>query len=164
MGDSITAWGWPEKLAAMDPGISLLANAGVGGNSTVQMLARFDGDVLAYRPELVTIMGGTNDTAFPEPFTISNLRTMVDRGKASSAFVILLTIPPRGDPVYTDTIRSLNAAIRQLGRDEGVMVVDAYAALANPDGTWREGLDCGDGIHPSPAGLQAIADAVRARL
>jgi lysophospholipase L1-like esterase len=75
IGDSLTAqWStipvpWPSRLTTNDPKLHLISNAGVpgdttakvSGHSTTGMLNRFASDVLNKSPDLVFIMGGTND-------------------------------------------------------------------------------------------------------
>ena len=66
LGDSLTygfPYGpqasWVTYLSnAYGPG---LCNAGVNGNTMEDMAARFDRDVLAKKPAMVVILGGTND-------------------------------------------------------------------------------------------------------
>lgn len=167
LGDSITAGAWPGDIVAADGKVILLHNAGVGGNTTAQMLARLSTDVLAQSPDVVTVMGGTNDVGqnVPQETTIANLRAIVEAIKAANVKVVLLTIPPRTDPSFAAPIRSLNATIQALAGSEGVALADIYPALAQADGTYAPGLTA-DGVHPSVAGNAAIAlvveDALRA--
>src|ERR1700674_5641860 len=58
LGDSITE-GWKS----LDPGFFVrdILDRGISGQTTAQMLVRFRADVLDLRPQVVHIMGGTND-------------------------------------------------------------------------------------------------------
>ena len=161
LGDSITWDAWPDIVDSRDAMVTLVHNAGVPGNTTAQMLARLSKDVLAYSPEVVTVMGGTNDVGnkVAEATVIANLTAIVDALKAANVRVILLTIPPRTDPTFAEPIRSLNASIRTLAVSEGVALADIYPALAQTDGTYVPGLTR-DGLHPSAAGNAAIASVV----
>src|SRR5687767_1869684 len=60
MGDSIT-----ENWALADPTYfgRDRVNRGISGQTTAQMLVRFRADVIALRPKVVHILGGTNDVA-----------------------------------------------------------------------------------------------------
>src|SRR4029079_2285392 len=75
-GDSITQWGmqlapalgsgYPFmlacRLAAKRPDLLLsFVNAGIAGNTIVDLSARWERDVLALTPDLITIMIGVND-------------------------------------------------------------------------------------------------------
>src|SRR5829696_806544 len=70
LGDSITIGStpshaedsWFEQLACTgDPPVRYAHNAGINGNTTAQMLARLDQDVLSRDPDTVFVLGGTND-------------------------------------------------------------------------------------------------------
>jgi hypothetical protein len=58
-GDSITNF-W--NLAAAFPGQPYI-NRGLSGQTTPQLLLRFRADVVALKPRVVVILGGTNDLA-----------------------------------------------------------------------------------------------------
>jgi hypothetical protein len=60
MGDSITEL-W--KVAHPDFFGEGYIDRGVGGQTTAQMLVRFRQDVIALKPAVVHILGGTNDIA-----------------------------------------------------------------------------------------------------
>jgi len=82
-------------------------NAGVGGNTTKDALARIDRDVLAYRPKIVVVQFGINDSAIdvwktppateprvsPSDFE-KNLRDIMARTRAAGASPILMTANP----------------------------------------------------------------------
>jgi len=98
-GDSLTAFGtWPTVL--QDTFHTTVINAGVGGNTALQGLARFDTDVVPHSPELVFIGFGTNDQVIYDPAVGSQvspdayrrtLEELIDRSEALGAKVCLLT-------------------------------------------------------------------------
>ena len=45
----------------MNQAFNIIYNAGIGGNTTIQMLARIQADVIAKNPDYVFFMGGIND-------------------------------------------------------------------------------------------------------
>lgn len=169
LGDSLTAWPtgnpWPSRLDAEDPAVSLVHNAGVPGNVTAQMLARFGYDVARYSPGLLIVMGGTNDIGhgIAQSTTIANLRAIVEAGKANGMTVVLLTIPPNSFTGEIVAVRSLNVAIRSLAAAEGVAVIDIYTPLATASGVYKPGYTV-DGLHFSNVAAQVVADTVRAGL
>jgi lysophospholipase L1-like esterase len=116
-GDSTTAHrpGAVEKVASVrldealqSIGSSLsVANAGVGGNTTRDALARLERDVLAHRPRVVVIGFGINDAAVDvwkkpavtEPRILladykTNLRSLVNSVRERGAAVIFVTPNP----------------------------------------------------------------------
>jgi lysophospholipase L1-like esterase len=160
LGDSITQSGsWPALVNSTR--IVLLHNAGMGGDTTAGMVARLSADVLAYRPDVVTVLGGTNDVGgrVLQGTTTANLRAIIEALEAANVKVVLLTIPPRTDPAFAQPIRSLNAAIRDLAGSKGVTLADIYPPLTQDDGTYRPEMTA-DGVHPSATGNAAIASVV----
>jgi lysophospholipase L1-like esterase len=180
IGDSITAfgnavevsqsqtygWGWTAQAVFLSAGrIEQLYNAGVPGQTSAQVAARFSTDVLAYGPAAVNIMAGTDDATNPTfsaanlASTVSSLKSMIDQAKAAGIQPILCTIPPRGDAVnYNQNAQMINGAIHKLAQAEKILLVDFYSILVDPTtGVYKSGYDLGDGIHPSAAAAKAMA-------
>lgn len=98
-GDSLTAFGtWPDALSTRF-GFRCI-NAGVGGQTAVQGLARFDTDVTPHHPDAVIIGFGTNDQVIYDPSVgpqvseenyATALRTMIARCRALGAQPFLMT-------------------------------------------------------------------------
>jgi len=179
IGDSITAfgdaqsapaesygWGWTAQAVFLSNGrIQQLYNAGVPGQTTAQIAARFQSDVVSYNPGTVVIMGGTNDASVGSlsqtalAATVANLKSMIDAAKSAGIQPIICTIPPRSDASnYNLNAQQINAAIHQLAQAERIMLVDFYSVLADPvTGQYKSGYDRSDGIHPSFTGAKAMA-------
>ena len=181
LGDSLSAWefapgsttpdtdgAWPAVLAREDPQLVLARNAGIPGNTTAQMLARLGRDVLGYNPDVLFLLGGTNDvgTNVREMDTIANVRLIVDVAKEAGITVVLLTVPPANGQ-YGDKRQArlaLNADYAALAQEEGILLVDAAATLSTPDGCLAGEYSAYDGLHLSGRGAQAVADAVERAL
>jgi len=163
-------------------------NAGIGGNrlrldgAGPNALARFEREVLT--PPGVThllVIEGINDLgtltrdapATPEQHAalvremIGVLQQIAVRARAHGIRVIGGTIMPDGasgyyhpDAANEADRAAVNAWIRAPGNFDAV--IDFDAAMRDPkDPTkLRADLDSGDGLHPSIAGYQAMADAV----
>ena len=142
----------------------LAANVAVSGQTLGQMDARFQRDVLARHPEAVVIMGGTNDllTGAPRGLGELALRHMVDDAHAAGVPVWIIGLPPidQASPSSLATMATMEQAV---ARATGATYVPVGEGLATPTGDWRRGLSF-DGVHPTPAGARALADAVLARL
>ena len=138
-------------------------NAGIGGNTTAQMLARLSTDVLAHSPTDVTIMGGTNDLGLGVPLatSLANLGAIMDGVRAAGAAAWLVTIPPRFDlPLVVETY---NAALPALAAAHGARLIDVWPLLAGPGGLWLAGY-AADGIHPDAVAATIIAGAIQGTL
>ncbi|MCA9311213.1 MAG: hypothetical protein KDA21_08405, partial [Phycisphaerales bacterium] len=163
-------------------------NLGIGGNRLLRgpvpgfpgqgpsLLSRLEADVLGQAGvEDVIVLIGTNDLGLPFPRVqaeevIAGLEGVVDRLHEAGLNVLLGTQTPasgpsflsfgHGSPEAIDARNAINTWVRT--RSGADAVVDFHAALrdpANPD-AMRPALDSGDHLHPSPAGYQAMADAV----
>lgn len=163
IGDSLTR----EWLEAT-PGFFLAhgrVSAGINGQTTEDMLARFDADVVAQAPAVVHIMAGTNDLWHGRPGpgscdALYRLGAMVDRAQAAGIAVVLALPPPIaagaahlfGHPELLSTLR------------EGVAGIAAKREIVSADyaevlGDGRGGLHpplTTDGVHLSRAGYRAI--------
>jgi lysophospholipase L1-like esterase len=75
---------------------NVIYNAGVSGNSTTQMWARFQADVIAKKPRWCCVMGGINDVAADTPAatTIANLLKIYRALHAARIHVIACTVTP----------------------------------------------------------------------
>jgi lysophospholipase L1-like esterase len=163
-------------------------NLGIGGNRMLldglgpNGLARFDRDVLG-RPGVrwAILLEGVNDLGTftreaPQPPAahqalvrrmIQAYAQMAARARARGIRLIAGTIMPFGSSAYyhpdaaTEADRqAINAWIRAPGHFDALVDFDALTRdPAHPD-RLRPDYDSGDGLHPSPAGYQAMADAV----
>jgi acyl-CoA thioesterase-1 len=171
LGDSLTSGygdpgpSWPSRLDSQDPYLRLLHNAGVPGDVTSQMRGRLNSDVLAYKPDVVFVMGGTNDIGhyISTATTIANLRAIIVTAKAKGITVVMMTIPPDSYPAWAGQINSLNSQIVHLANSYVLAVVDVHAALSTSDGVYVAKYTV-DGVHFSALGAQVVANTVQARV
>ena len=169
LGDSIT-----ELWGAADPGFfsDRIVNRGISGQTSSQLVLRFEQDVVALHPKTVHILIGTNDVAGnngperPEDLK-NNLRAMVAMATANHIHVILGAIPPARVISWRPTIhpaaqiRELNAWIAGFAKAQGEGFVDYGTVLAAPDGGMKPELSR-DGVHPLKAGyglMRPVAEA-----
>ena len=165
LGDSIT-YEWLEQA----PDFFLRhrrINAGIGGQTTRDMLARFDAAVIARAPRIVHIMAGTNDLWHGDPgpegsAAIGNLAEMVGQAQAAGIAVILAAPPPISkDAAHLfgrpDLFPALLDGIARLGRESGALHIDYAASLGDGEGGIRPELTT-DGVHLTRAGYQAMRD------
>ncbi len=171
MGDSITEF-W--KLASPDFFRAGNVDRGISGQTTGQMLLRFQADVVALKPKAVHLLAGTNDVAGntgPQRSVDveNNLRTMAELARLHGIRVILGTIPPADQFFWQKgldprpRIAEINAWILDYGRRQRLTVVDYHAVLTNPDGAFRQDLS-NDGVHPNTAGYELMERALRPAL
>lgn len=138
-------------------------DAGVPGNTSTQLLARFDTDVIAKAPRLVHILIGTNDAGAAAPVSTlaANIKAMVAKCRAIGAQIILATVPPNGTGTPTNRkalIVAYNQWICRYAIANNFPVADYYRVLVDTTtGGYQTAYDSGDGTHPSPAGIGVMA-------
>ncbi len=170
-GDSITdAWGRYGNPPFF-PGKPYV-NRGISGQTTPQMLVRFQQDVVALKPAAVLILAGTNDIAGNTglstlAMTEDNLRSMVVIAKANGIRVILASLLPASDYPWrkglhpAGRVRELNAWIKSYAAQSGSVYLDYHTALVDDDGGMKPGTSK-DGVHPTPAGYAIMAPLAQA--
>ena len=169
LGDSLTAWPsdnpWPSRLDAEDANLRLANNAGVPGDTTADMLARANSDVFAYKPDVLFILGGTNDLGhgISQSITISHIRSLIIGSRSRGVRVFLILVPPSSSSGSAGPIGSLNAAITHLGNIYTLVVIDIYTPLSGSNGLYQSRYTS-DGLHFSALGAQVVANTIYARI
>ncbi len=168
LGDSHTEY-WPDG----DPALfgKTVIGRGITGQTTAQMLLRFRQDVIDLHPQIVHILGGTNDLgAVPGDIaaTKGNLQSMVDLARAHHIAVIIGTLPPPNtvaDHPADSVARTVafNAWIVDLAAREHLAVADYNRVLSKPDGGYDLSLTM-DGTHPNRAGYAAMRNVLNQTL
>ncbi len=182
-GDSLTAMGtWPDAIAEYFS--CRVINAGVGGNTSVEGLARFERDVAPHHPDIVIIGFGTNDQVIYDPENgpqVSKddfertIREILDRCKAIGVkHPILLTPCAVHERAYYSRhpkewchpyggiqriLESYRNIIRSIADETNTMLIDVGAfsggRLENVLGVvGDEGFD---GVHPNAEGFALYA-------
>lgn len=163
LGDSIT-----ENWVKADPSLfgEGVVGRGIGGQTSSQMLVRFQADVVALRPRLVHIMAGTNDVAgnggptSPQAWR-DNIVAMVQLARANGIEVVLASVPPatrflwRPEIEPGSRIAELNAWLRDYAAREGLRYADYGPVLGDGQGGLRRDLGI-DGVHPNRDGYAAM--------
>jgi acyl-CoA thioesterase I len=166
VGDSITQGfadpnNWPYLLKARLGGDWVVINQGFYGYKTADILDHID-SATAVNPHFVIILGGTNDLAngaVPLATIEENIKAISTRVESSGAVPVLCTVTPTN---FLSTERaSLNAWITEYAHSKGYPLIDFYTALENPSnpGYANSSLIMSDGVHPTTAGYNAMANA-----
>jgi len=142
-------------------GAIAVRNAGKSLEKAVEGVSRLPTIVDGGAYKVLLLMEGVND--FPDyQSALGAMRNMVEYGKRRGLLVYLATVPPEnpntnacgkrgGNWAFVDPY---NDGLRSLASSEGVQLVDVNAAFGGDTTTL---IDC-DGLHPTPAGYQVIAD------
>jgi lysophospholipase L1-like esterase len=159
VGDSITQ-GWhtyKEDLADLHVKV---ANRGIGGDTTPNLLYRLQDDVLSLHPRALVILIGTNDLGeHTSPKDIAdNYKVMLKKIRAEYPKIPIawcLVMPRKGDDTYPARIKELNTLIEKIAKhDKNITVVDTFSPLALPDGTSIADDFVTDHLHPNANGYK----------
>lgn len=170
MGNSITE-GWvkshPEFFSENN-----YTGRGISGQTTSQMLLRFQSDVIALKPKLVVINAGTNDIAqntgiYDPDFTFNNIKAMADIAQNNGIKVIIASVLPaavfpwrKEITEVSQKVDALNNRLKQYAGSNKFIFVDYNTAMRDAKGGMREGLSK-DGIHPVPAGYAIMEPMIK---
>jgi len=180
MGDSITD-AWPQpRFGAFFPGKNYVGR-GISGQTTPQMLIRMRPDVIAFKPKVVVILGGTNDIAgntgpMTDEQIEGNLASMAELAAANGIKVVLSSITPVSNyhvpnpnavPQTTQRpltrVRAINDWIRQYAAAHRHQYLDYFPAMIDDKGMLKAELS-GDDLHPNGAGYAIMAPLAEAAI
>ncbi|MEQ9220055.1 MAG: GDSL-type esterase/lipase family protein [Cyclobacteriaceae bacterium] len=159
-------------------------NAGVGGNTTIDLLERIDTDVLREKPDLVILMVGTNDMLNSKKMITydeyrQNLERIMVALKQNGLAVLMMSSPPV-DSAYlfqrhdrnlfteapNEKISTIGKIAEALASQHDAYFLDLYSCFVelglpkyNHDLFIKNPKNSGkaDGVHPTALGYHFIA-------
>ena len=146
-----------------------VVNSGAPTEWAEDAALRFPGVMTSVRPHAVLLLEGVNDLAALGTRGVQSawraIDTMAKEARNRGARVFIATVPPPrpsgAKAVPIALIQSLNTNIRDTVRGEGAVLVDLFTALSTDVNRYISF----DGLHPTEAGYQKIAetffDAIR---
>jgi lysophospholipase L1-like esterase len=156
---------WPDRLVAalgpVEPTLELVANLGVNGYTTDDLIRHEIPALDRLRPEFVSLLIGVNDVVRERALGSiePNIRTILDDlvGRVGAGRVVTVAVPDYtvtpagadyGDPRRRhDGIVAVNTAMAEASADRGIAFVDVFdLSLRAAD---RPELVADDGLHPS---------------
>ena len=182
LGDSITDQGWNVPggyVKLVTAGLATLGvhitpiPAGVGGNTSRDMLARLDRDVISKKPDWMTLSCGVNDVwhhadGVPLEDYKKNITSILDQCKAANINVLIMTatvIQEQDNPDnqalagYNDWLRdTAKARNLPLAEENGAYWAAIKAATPEPWQGYR--VLTNDGVHPNPDGHELMARTI----
>ena len=176
IGDSITHGGGAITLP---PSYTLydwetyctvpVKNLGHSGDTTADMLARFDRDVLPFAPRVLIIMGGVNDyrSGVYGAQTVRNLAALGEKCRAHGITPIFLTVTPIRPAWMTKRMTIMTPPSDWMDHRDYIndwvrqqeFSVDVSSALADANGE-LEAAYTTDGLHPDYMGKKHIGQTV----
>lgn len=153
------------NLVGVSRGLIPSVNAGIGGNTSTQMLARFESDVLAYGPSMVSLEAGHNDpgAGISTGTYSANMTEMIRKAKITGARVTIFVSILAQDGTLDASIEPYRVVARGLASTYSCDLFDTYADLNALSGATQDSYfleASGSGQHLSPAGLAWAAGLV----
>ena len=161
-------------------------NAGIPGQQSLEMLVRFDRDVVAVRPRAVVLWGFINDIFRADDMDRSAARVresyeeMVRRARANGIEPILATeVTIRAPKTMVETVMatvgwllgrrsyqdqvnaqvtSVNQWLRDFAQREELLLLDLQRTIGSGDGPRRWSYAVEDGSHISAEGYRALTE------
>lgn len=183
LGDSLTVGFIPSRLATQpysrtlqelteaflqaSPGPPTVTvrffNRGVNGDLTSDMLLRFSRDVLAFQPNYVIILGGTNDLGWGLPIddVFSHLIQLYEQALVHDVEPIACTVPSvLGWDDGIPPRQTLNRRLQEWCHEKSLICVDLFAATCDPASHRLRSDFTSDGLHFNPLGYRKIAETI----
>ena len=139
-----------------------VVNKGIGGQTSAELLARFDTDVIAQKPTHCIIECGINDCVQPEKLqtleqTQANIIQMVTKCRTAGIVPLIMVPTPTRASVLGGTANAGIDAIRAweytYAASEGITLIDAYNQFIHATaGTIITSMLSEDLLHPSADG------------
>ena len=166
---------------------SEVINTGVGGNNTVDLLARIEKDCLTYTPELTVLMIGTNDMNSRKYIPLAdyekNMQTIIDKILKTGSKILLMNLLPVYEPYlmtrhkpefyapegHSGRLSQMNTLIKKLATEYKLSFLDLHHVFAK---VGNIGLEVSslikneanshnkDGLHPTLEGYRLIGTLV----
>jgi lysophospholipase L1-like esterase len=135
-----------------------IINKGINGNTTTDMLERFERSVLRFEPTHVIIMGGINDIICRDSFDriTWNLRVMAEQARENNIKVIFGLPTAVDEPEFERLLVRIRLWIINYAAEHNLPIIDFASAFFDENNMVLTELLLVDGGHPTIEGYQAM--------
>lgn len=169
MGNSITQM-WSDNSFFFKSNPSFI-NKGISGQTTPQMLMRFDDDVIKENANTVIILAGINDIAQNTgPIQIKdiadNIFRMAEMTQKNNINVFICSVLPANRILWNKSINptykviKLNTLLKQFCKNKNIEYVDYYSEMVDWSGGLKSPLYTSkwDLVHPNKKGYEKMEE------
>jgi len=153
--------GWVHRLDERLGDQHEVIDGSISGDTSAGAVARIDGLLKTYQPQVLIVILGGNDglRGLPPSALERNLATLIERGRDAGAKIALMQIrlPPNLGPVYIERFEGVYPA---LAERYGVELIPFFL----DDLFDKPGMLMDDGIHPTQAAQPKLADFMEPRV
>lgn len=169
IGNSITDF-WAKKMPDFFCDNNYVGR-GISGQTTDQMLSRFQQDVVELHPKFVVILAGINDIAqnngpISNENILNNIKSMCDVARVNGIKPVLCSILPcdyfvwRKDLEPAPIVVETNKLIRAYASSMKFPYVDYYSAMATNSGALKPEYTS-DRCHPNEEGYKVMTSVIQ---
>lgn len=155
--------------AAMGGAVIRTVNAGIGGNTTAQILARVN--EIPNDTDICLLIEGTNDgnawanTTITLAQHIANMRAIIENLQGRGIRVVLLLGPSGNAPNNTYAYLQMRQSDIVLALEMGIPVYDPYRVIISPTtGGFVSGTNSADGLHAIDSATITVANQLASDL
>ena len=169
MGNSITQM-WSDNSFFFKSNPSFI-NKGISGQTTTQMLMRFDDDVIKENANTVIILAGINDIAQNTgPIQIKdiadNIFRMAEMAQKNNINVFICSVLPANRILWNKSIKptykviKLNMLLKEFCKNKNIEYVDYYSEMVDWNGGLKSPLYTSkwDLVHPNKKGYEKMEE------
>ena len=169
MGNSITQM-WSDNSFFFKSNPSFI-NKGISGQTTPQMLMRFDDDVIKENANTVIILAGINDIAQNTgPIQIKdiadNIFRMAEMAEKNNINVLICSVLPANRILWNKSIKptykviKLNMLLKEFCKNKNIEYVDYYSEMVDWSGGLKSPLYTSkwDLVHPNKKGYEKMEE------
>lgn len=149
-------------------------NFGICGDTSDDLLKRFDVELEAINPDKIIFAIGINDAKFPAetdnhkvslPDYTNNLQTLIAKAKEVTTDVTIISATKvddewrsvRGSRFLNEEIARFNEVMQSVADEHSLTYIDVFETL-DPD------TDLADGLHPNALGYDKMFEIIKLRL
>lgn len=182
-GDSITfgscdseALGWCGRLRKSLPldDWSELYNFGICGETSADLLKRFEIEADAIKPSNIIFAIGINDSKYPNeseknkvslPEYRNNLETLIKQAKSFTDKITIIGATrvddewrsAKGSRFLNEEIENYNSVMKEVADQHSLLFIDMFEVL-------DPALDLADGLHPNAEGYQKMFENIKGKV
>lgn len=165
------------SLAAAHPGLFTFLNSGISGSRIVDLYARIKTDAWNHSPDVISILAGVNDVWHE----LGDIPNGVETDRFENVYRILLADTLKRFPnvkflllepfvlrasateakwdTFSGEVSARAAVVRKLSEEFHAKFIPLQSVFDNACNRAEPSYWLADGVHPTPAGHQLIADA-----
>ena len=175
MGNSITQM-WSQNSFFFKSNPSFI-NKGISGQTTPQMLNRFEKDVIKQNASTVIILAGINDIAQNTgPIKVediaNNIFKMAEMAQKNNIDVIICSVLPANKILWNKSIKptykviKLNMLLKQFCKNKNIEYIDYYSEMVDWSGGLKTPLYTSkwDLVHPNQKGYEKMEEILIKKL